>query len=60
MAADEPLLAASRGVIVCKLPGWDRSKGIEMEIEMAKKYGIPVYYMEPGVIPEIVNKECGK
>lgn len=38
---------------VLMLPGWDKSKGIAAEIDFAKKYLIPVRYLEPGeVIPK--------
>lgn len=56
LKVDEAYLSRAKGLIVCKLPGWDVSKGIAAEIEMAKKYGLPIYYMEPGVVPISVEK----
>lgn len=33
-------------LIVCKMPGWEKSIGVSEEIEIANKYGIPVEYIE--------------
>ena len=33
-------------LIVCKMEGWDRSKGVLEEIELAHKFKIPVEYLE--------------
>lgn len=34
-------------VLVVKMHGWEQSKGVQAEIEMATKLGIPVEYIEP-------------
>ena len=41
----EMILRASR-VLVVKMDGWDTSKGIAGEIEIARECGVPVKYME--------------
>lgn len=41
------MLLASQEVRVLKLPGWDRSRGVTHEIELATSHGINVTYVEP-------------
>lgn len=43
-------------VIVLKLEGWDISKGVSAEIEIAKELGIPVYFITE---EQIVNGDIG-
>jgi hypothetical protein len=33
-------------LIVCKMEGWDKSKGVAEEISIARDHGIPVEYIE--------------
>lgn len=51
LPADEPMMKAAHGLIVCKLPSWERSYGIECERIAFEGAHKPVIYMEPGVIP---------
>jgi hypothetical protein len=52
LPADTPMMdAAEKGLIVCMLPGWDTSKGVNHEIEYFKKLGRPLYFMEPDELP---------
>ena len=44
---DEWFLSRCDKVVVVKMHGWDQSKGVQAEIEMAAKFGIPVEYVEP-------------
>jgi hypothetical protein len=44
--ADEPLMCAARGLIVCKMPGWEDSKGISMEESFFAGMGKPTVYLE--------------
>lgn len=44
---DRAFLSVSSKVIVLKLKGWEISKGVQAEIEIAKQMGIPVEFMEP-------------
>lgn len=50
---DEALVAASAGVIVCKLDTWDASEGVRSEIDYCRSLGKPVIFMEPGEIPSL-------
>ena len=49
---DEKFMAVSRGLIVLKLAGWDKSKGVTWEIDWFTARGLPVVYMEPGWVPK--------
>lgn len=55
MAVDRPLMAASRGLIVCQLEGWQHSVGLREEIETFKAAGKPIVYMKPGTVPDEVK-----
>lgn len=47
MPADEPMMRAAHGLIVVKLPGWDSSYGLSIEIEAFGKAQKPVLYLDP-------------
>ena len=49
--ADRPMMDAARGLIVCMIPGWDRSYGVDLEIATFRAAGKPVVYMTPGEVP---------
>lgn len=44
--ADEALLVRCDRLIILKLVGWEQSRGIKGEIEIADRHGIPVEYLE--------------
>ncbi len=46
MRQDIPILRHADSLVVLKLKGWEQSKGIAQEIEVAKALGIPVDYLE--------------
>ncbi|MGE5151187.1 MAG: DUF1937 family protein [Rhodospirillaceae bacterium] len=50
---DEAMIAASRGLIVVKMDGWDVSAGIKAEIAFARQLGLPIVYMTPGAAPDV-------
>ena len=54
---DEAMMDASRGCIVCMLPGWDTSVGVTAEIAFFDKLHKPVIYMTPGVVPPTLIKD---
>ena len=54
LEAERPLMDAACGLIVCMLPGWEDSYGIECEMKHFEKAGKPIYFMQPGVVPEEV------
>lgn len=33
-------------LLICKMPGWDKSTGVAAEIKFAEEKGIPIEYME--------------
>lgn len=40
-----------RGMIRCRIPGWDQSSGVTAEARWFAEQGRPVVEMEPGVVP---------
>jgi hypothetical protein len=44
---DEQFICASKKIIIITLDGWKESKGVSLEIAIAKKYGIPIEYLDP-------------
>ena len=57
LPADKPIADAAGGLIVLKLEGWSKSFGIAEEIEWFAERGLPVIYMEPGVVPAELLQE---
>jgi len=49
--ADEPFMDAAYGLIVCMLPGWVQSRGIDIEIKRFRRAGKRVHFMRPGQVP---------
>ncbi len=52
LPADQPLMEAAKGLIVLKMDGWSRSKGLIHETKFFASMDRPIVYMEPGLIPE--------
>ena len=46
-AMDEEFIKACGKVLVITLRGWEESTGVTAEIKLAKKYGIPIEYIDP-------------
>ncbi len=44
---DEEILRCCGRMIVLTLPGWEESKGVQAEIEIATKLGIDISYLDP-------------
>jgi len=44
---DEEFIKASKKLLIVTLPGYKESKGVNEEIRLAKKYLIPVEYIDP-------------
>jgi hypothetical protein len=44
---DEESVKMAGAVHVIQLPGWEKSKGVAAEVEVAKLAGIPVFYVDP-------------
>jgi nucleoside 2-deoxyribosyltransferase len=47
MKQDLPLLELCDVMAVLKLPGWEQSRGVQEELEYAKRKCMPVRYLEP-------------
>ena len=47
LAWDHPFEAACTGLIVCMLPGWDKSEGVSVEIPLFKKAEKLVVHLQP-------------
>lgn len=46
LSQDFAVLRHCSELLVLKLEGWERSKGVAAEVELAGKLGIPVFYIE--------------
>lgn len=46
MAVDQPFMDTAGGLIVVKMPNWEKSSGITEEIAVFEQAGKPVLYME--------------
>lgn len=57
LPADQAMMDAASGIIVCKMDGWEHSFGIAEELKVFKAANKPVIYMVPGVLPEVFEKE---
>jgi hypothetical protein len=53
LPADLPLMQNAKGLVVCKMQGWEESYGIEEEIKEFEKAGKPIVYMTPGEVPNV-------
>jgi hypothetical protein len=54
---DEAILAACAEMVVITLDGWQQSKGVQGEMEIAKRLGIPIRFMEAEVTSGRVDVE---
>lgn len=43
---DEAMMDVCDAMVIAKMEGWDKSKGIAIEIDIFKKAGKPIYEME--------------
>jgi hypothetical protein len=55
LEADRAFMDAACGLIVCQMEGWEVSYGIGVEIRHFEKAGKPIYYMAPGIVPDLAN-----
>lgn len=49
---DRLFMQVAKGMIICKLIGWEESKGIAKEIDFFFKLKKPIVYMIPNEIPQ--------
>jgi hypothetical protein len=47
MRQDLPILAACERMVVLRLPGWEKSRGVAAEMQFASANGIPIEYLDP-------------
>lgn len=50
------ILKKSDGMIVLMLEGWDKSRGVALEIEYCGKHNIPIYYLKYRDVIECSDK----
>ncbi len=46
-AYDRAMLTRCDALTVLRLPGWERSTGVQAEIQIARELGIPVDFVDP-------------
>jgi hypothetical protein len=51
-----PVIRHAEGLIVCELPGYEKSTGIQGEIEAFEALGKPVVRMQPGTAPALAQR----
>jgi hypothetical protein len=44
---DEEFIRVSKKLLIITLPGWKESTGVTEEIKLAKKYHVPMEYIDP-------------
>lgn len=54
LAHGQEILAYCRGMIECRLPGWETSAGMRQERNQVVASGRPVIPMEPGRVPDLI------
>jgi hypothetical protein len=55
LPADAPFMHAACGLIVLRAESWEQSYGIKVEIEEFQKAGKPIFYMDPGMVPNALR-----
>ena len=58
LAFDEKVISKCDKLIVLKLEGWQKSNGVQAEIKIAKKYKIPIEYIEDKIKKVIGAEKC--
>jgi hypothetical protein len=56
LPADRPFIDAAHGLIVCKMAGWEESKGVKAEIAIFEEADKPVLFMELGHVPRGIGR----
>lgn len=52
---DRKYISVSHSMYVIRIPGWDTSIGVTAEIELARVYDIPVYYVDVDMMEKKVS-----
>jgi len=53
LGLDEALMEAAVGMIRCRLPGWERSRGMSWEADWFQRHGKHVVEMQPWEVPKL-------
>jgi hypothetical protein len=51
LGLDEHFMRAAKGLIICKLTGWESSYGVTHEAKRFGEMKKPIVFMEPGCVP---------
>jgi hypothetical protein len=51
LGLDEHFMRAAKGLIICKLTGWENSYGVTHEAKRFGEMQKPIVFMEPGCVP---------
>lgn len=54
-AQDVPILRHASRLVVLTLPGWEESRGLKWEMEIARQIHMPVSFMEPDSIEHLMR-----
>lgn len=57
MPLDFAFTESAFALLVCKMPGWEESYGIGLEIEFFQKNKKPIYYWQPPNLNEILRRD---
>lgn len=44
---DREMLSACNRLVVLRLPGWDKSTGVQNEIKISREMGLPIEHIDP-------------
>lgn len=58
LEADRAFMDAAKAIIVCQMEGWESSYGVSFEIQAFRAAGKPVFFMVPGVVPELTEESA--
>lgn len=51
LPSERPIMDAAAGLIVLRICGWDTSYGVGVEMDFFRAKGLPIVFMDPGVVP---------
>lgn len=54
---DRQYLSIVKKIVVLRLPGWDKSTGVQAEIKIGEEMGIPVEYIDYDLMPPYADIE---
>ena len=52
LPSEAPILAGACGLIMLRAESWEQSYGINHERKLFEQRGLPVVWMDPGVVPK--------